>query len=91
VLFVTSKEIRHDLFGNSTRGLVARRIAKGSSISALFCLYPVTICSHVSTCREEEVLQLLDENQNNIDQSSTTRYVISYRLSRRIDQILQGT
>jgi hypothetical protein len=87
VLPVASDEIRHDLFGNPIRGPVARRIAEGSSVSAQSCVYLGAVCYRVSIRREEEVLQLLDENQNSIDQSSTTRGVVSHRLSRRTDQI----
>ena len=66
MLSVASKEIRHDLFAEFTRGLGARRITKGSFVSAQSHLYPGAVCSGVLRRREEELLELLDAYQDNI-------------------------
>ena len=91
VLPVVLDQIRHNLSRKSTCGLVARRIAEGFSVFAKSCLDLKAVYSRVQIYRKEEVLQLLNENQNNINQSSTTLCLISHRLSRRTDRISQDT
>jgi hypothetical protein len=56
VLPVALDKIWHDLFRNPIRGLVARRIAEGSSVSAQSCLYLGAVYYRVLICYKKKVL-----------------------------------